>query len=94
MLEDQIKRRNDSGAICWYVSIFLNNMLTLYPSPSLVKNMGLDAPGTHCDLIPNLISELSNEPIVLEKIPIEENQHARQAFEKIFCSNRPILRKI
>jgi len=30
----------------------------------------------------------------LEKIPIEENQQARRAFEKFFCSNRPILRKI
>lgn len=47
MLEDQIAGKNDSWAIRWYASAFLNDMLTLYPGKSLVHNIGNDASGTH-----------------------------------------------
>jgi len=94
MLEGQVRGRNNSWAIRWYASIFLKNMLTLYPFPSVVKNIGLDASGIHCGLNPGLIPELSNKPIAPEKISMEENQYARRAFEKFFRSNRFMLGKI
>lgn len=49
MLTDQILGRNNSWAIRWHASIFLKNMLTLYPKESLILNIGLDNSGTHCD---------------------------------------------
>lgn len=47
MLDKQIEGKNDSWAILWYASAFLQNKLTLYPSTSLIQNIGLDASGTH-----------------------------------------------
>jgi hypothetical protein len=46
MLEDQTKGKNDSWAIRWYASMFLENMYTLYPKISLVNNTGTKD-GTH-----------------------------------------------
>lgn len=48
MLKGQIKGNNNSWAIRWYASAFLNNKLTLYPGKSLIKNIGFDGSGTHC----------------------------------------------
>lgn len=47
MLKKQINGKNDSWAIRWYASAFLKNMLTLYPSKSFVRNIGMDGSGTH-----------------------------------------------
>jgi GT2 family glycosyltransferase len=46
MLEQQMNGRVDSWAIRWYLSVFLRNGLVLFPSQSLVKNIGFDS-GTH-----------------------------------------------
>ena len=46
MLEDQVLQKNNSWAIRWHASIFLENMYTLYPKISLVKNNGTKY-GTH-----------------------------------------------
>ena len=40
---------NDSWAIRWYASVFLNNGLCLHPGKSLVNNIGHDDSGTHCE---------------------------------------------
>ena len=47
MLRQQINKQIDSWAICWYASAYLANMYTLYPSKSLVLNIGIDGTGTH-----------------------------------------------
>ena len=46
MLENQINKKNNSWAIRWYASAFLENMYTLYPRVSLVQNIGTNN-GTH-----------------------------------------------
>jgi len=46
MLEDQVLQKNNSWAIRWHASMFLENMFTLYPKISLVKNNGTKC-GTH-----------------------------------------------
>ncbi|MCK5014019.1 MAG: hypothetical protein KAS66_09375, partial [Candidatus Omnitrophica bacterium] len=38
---------NDSWAIRWYASVFLNNGLCLHPGKSLVNNIGHDDSGVH-----------------------------------------------
>lgn len=48
MLKDQIAGRNDSWAIRFYVSMFLENAYFLYPKKSLVTNIGFDNTGVHC----------------------------------------------
>jgi len=80
MLEDQINGKNNSWAIRWYASAFLHNKLTLYPHQSLVKNIGFDKSGTHCQggdvFSGNEIDRIS--PI---KTFPEENPLARKMFE-------------
>lgn len=49
MLRDQIAGKADSWAIRWHASTYLRGMLTLHPGRSLVRNIGLDGSGVHCD---------------------------------------------
>lgn len=86
MLEGQIKGSNNSWAIRWYASAFLKNKYTLYPTQSLVKNIGLDSSGTHSgDDTHYSISKISQEKFEqLEKIDVVENEQVRIAFEDFF----------
>jgi hypothetical protein len=88
MLEDQIAGRNDSWAIRWLASCFLRGTLTLYPSRSLVQNIGLDGVNaTHCgktdiyDVMP------SQAPIPVGGIAVEESGQAREAFQDFLRMN-------
>jgi len=47
MLEDQINGKNNSWAIRWHASLFLNDMYCLQPVRPIVKNIGLDGTGVH-----------------------------------------------
>ncbi len=49
MLEKQKAGLVDSWAIRWYLSVFMNNGLVLYPRKTLVRNIGMDGTGTHGD---------------------------------------------
>lgn len=48
MLRGQIAGRNHSWFIRWHACGFLKDGLTLYPSRSLVRNIGIDGSGVHC----------------------------------------------
>lgn len=48
MLRHQIRGDRDSWAIRFCYSQSKNNMLTVYPKYSLIKNIGFDGTGTHC----------------------------------------------
>ncbi len=50
MLKDQIIGKNNSWAIRWHASLFLANKFCLHPTYPIVKNIGLDGSGTHCDV--------------------------------------------
>ena len=86
MLKDQIIGVNDSWAVKWYASTYLNQMLTLYPNISLVKNIGFDGTGYHSNCTNSYLTELSELRINPKNIPIEENLIARREFEKFFKS--------
>jgi hypothetical protein len=78
MLEEQIKGKNDSWAIRWYASAFLNDKLTLYPGRSLIRNIGTDASGTHSGDTRIYDTDLFDKPIEISKIPIVESNFARK----------------
>ena len=93
MLEEQIKRRNNSWAIRWYASAFLANRLTLYPGASLVQNIGHDGSGTH-SLKSNQNEYsvgLSPRKIVLEKIGLEENIAAKKIIAKFLKKQQSVV---
>lgn len=95
MLKDQIAGRNDSWAVRWYASALLSDRLTLYPGRSLVRNIGTDESGTHCDDTKVYETEVADVPLFLEKIPMEESPAALRAFEEYFRSIRlPLVRRI
>lgn len=86
MLEDQIRSKNDSWAIRFYSSMFLNKGFFLFPNKSLVQNIGFDNSGTHCKT-DDFFSEINihNGEIKVEPIDLKLNQKlvilVRQSFE-------------
>ncbi len=85
MLEDQVAGRNDSWAVRWHASCFLRDLLILYPGRTLVQNVGNDGSGIHATTVDDsFTSDLSPEPVMLQRIPIAENVIARQAIRQFF----------
>lgn len=54
---------NSSWAIKWYYSVFLRHGLGLFPTKTLVKNIGADGSGTHETLSQTKNDKLSDLPI-------------------------------
>lgn len=73
MLIDQIKNKNNSWAIRWYASIFLQDKLALHVGKSLVHNSGNDSSGTHGGETSIYFVEISNQPVHINKIPVCED---------------------
>ncbi len=84
MLHRQTIGKNSSWAVRWYASAFLNDMLTLYPARSLVRNVGHDGTGTHSRQQRHFDVQLSDRPIQLTPIPIEESPIGYRAFKRFF----------
>lgn len=85
MLKAQIKGKNNSWAIKWLASAFIENKLTLYPHTSLLNNIGFDKKGTNTKFkITYFDVQISNEPIDLIDIPIEESIIMRKEFENFY----------
>ena len=91
MLINNSKKLNDSWAIRWYASAFLNNMYTLYPRISLVKNIGNDGSGYHFNSIDNkkdiFKTDLFTDYKKFNKIKIRKNIYAYNMFKNFFISN-------
>lgn len=66
MLKDQIAGKNNSWAIRWHASMFLQDKLTLYPARTYVVNIGFDGSGTHTGHTSIYESELS---LVQQQLP-------------------------
>lgn len=72
-LVDNKNKVNDSWAIRWHASCFLENTFTLYPPESYIKNMGFDGSGMHCDKLDIFDVEVSeNIYNLLIKLPEED----------------------
>lgn len=78
ILKDHIDKKNDSWAIRWYASAFIKNKLTLYPGVSLVNNIGHDGSGIHSVPDGRLNVRLSNRPLKIGNILIQENSVAKK----------------
>ncbi len=89
MLEEQTKGKNDSWAIRWYASAFLQGKLTLYPGRSLIKNIGADASGTHLGTTNIYDTEVSRNQLTVAEIPVEENLLARREIERYLRKIHP-----
>lgn len=99
MLRDQIEGKNDSWAIRWYASAFLNEKLTLYPGTSMISNIGHDDSGIHSGKSNVFDVVLRDTDITLRRIPLREDAELRRKIEKYFSAIsargiRKIVKKI
>lgn len=86
MLKDFVDGKNNSWAVRWYASAFLNNKLTLYPGRSLIFHAGGDGTGVNTGFDNHLDVSLSKTPIQINPIPVENNTQAYDAFAEFYSS--------
>ena len=101
MLIDQVEGKNDSWAVRFYVSMYLKGGIFLYPYKSLLKNIGLDGSGTHCDNLEidvKSIVEVYPENIEVNQIPTKVSPSIYKSFiqtnKSIFFRVKKRLKKI
>ena len=96
MLQEQIEGKNNSWAIRWNATIFLNNGLSLNAGRSMVDNIGTDGSGTHFTTRAGYYSELYKGDTPLEidtHKPILEDEVARRAIGKVFAHEKSKITK-
>ena len=94
MLRRQIEGKNNSWAIRWNASLFLNDMLSLNVCKSLVQNEGFDGSGTNCGGGGLYASTLYMKRLPVERIePIEENIQARMAYVRYYARTNSFMAK-
>lgn len=94
MLRRQVEGKNNSWAIRWNASLFINNIFSLNVGKSLVRNIGFDGSGTHCGSDRLYDSVLHMQPLPVLKIsPIAENQFARQTYAHYYRRTNSFMAK-
>lgn len=93
--------RMSTWAVKWYASIFLNNGLCLWPSKSLVRNIGHNGTGENCtDQKPYYQNQKIFSRIIQKRIPIMESKKALNTFiefyqnRELFILNQSQLKRI
>lgn len=81
MLRQQIEGKRDSWVIRWTAKAFLHESLSLYPSRSLVRNIGFDNTGTNCGFVNGYETELFQDPVYVNSIPIVEDKATMNAIK-------------
>jgi len=78
----------DTWAIFWYATVFKLGGLCLYPSISLVNNIGHDGTGEHCGKTNYFSTSLANNPIATFEKNITESQLAYTKAREFYLANR------
>ncbi len=86
MLQKQVQGKNSSWAVRWHASLFLRDMLTLYPGSSFVNNQGADDSGTHLKSTNVFEVPVAQSYSGIEKISTEESEAAKNSFSRFFFS--------
>lgn len=92
-LLDFKNHKNNSWAIRWYASVFLNKGLVLYPAQSLIDNIGHDGSGVHSNIEDTYQVIMSRRPIEEYPERIEENKEAKEALIHFFKHRKGSLLK-
>lgn len=83
-LEANQKGLIDTWFVYWYASVFLMKGLALFPSRSLVLNIGHDGTGVHCGVSNDCKVTLSHKSVIVEKSDVMESKRAVQSHYKYF----------
>lgn len=79
MLEELGNGTIDSWAICWHASMYLENMVSLYPPIALCRNAGSDGTGTHASNVDYFAVNLDDAAEWDFPKSVEENALYREA---------------
>jgi glycosyltransferase involved in cell wall biosynthesis len=79
--------KNNSWAIRWYASIFLNKGFALHPAQSLVHNIGHDGTGVHSNIEHMYGVKIAQKPVKYFPAGIKENEQAHRVI-KAFLKKR------
>lgn len=90
-LLDNADHKIYSWAVRWYASWLRAGGYSLFPKMSLVKNIGFDGSGIHCDSI-SMYDVNPVESLPVKKIDVVENKTIRKEFDRFF--ERSLTRKI
>jgi hypothetical protein len=94
MLRRQTEGKNNSWAIRWNASLFLNDVLSLNVGRSLVQNEGFDGSGTNCGGGGLYASSLYMQRLKVEKIsPVEESKVGRAAMTRYYAHTNSFMAK-
>lgn len=86
-LLDNRAGRIRSWAVRWYASWLDQGGLSLFPTQSLVRNIGHDGSGIHCDVDDRFDTTLSDS-IPVSRIPLRENLPLRWRINEFYRSGR------
>ncbi|WP_293914202.1 MULTISPECIES: sugar transferase [unclassified Sphingobacterium] len=81
----------NSWAIRWYLSVFLQKGLTLYPRHSYIQNIGTDGSGTHSDAEQTYRVRLNEEKTTFFPEKIEENAIAYERIKNFYAHRKGSL---
>ncbi|GAA4784184.1 glycosyltransferase [Olivibacter ginsenosidimutans] len=76
--------KNDSWAIRWHASVFLQKGLVLYPAKSLIENIGHDGSGVHSIIESTYKVHPSRKPVTFFPATIQEDAHALTAVKHFY----------
>lgn len=84
MLQRQVNGENNSWAIRWNASLFLNDILSVNAGKSLVRNIGFDGSGVHSGKDEVFPTDLYMQKLSIDIPQIEENKMARKEIAKYY----------
>jgi len=88
MLRDQIAGKNNSWAIRWRASLFLEGLLSLYPGQSLTCNIGNDGRGTHTGAAETFWGDrVADRPVAVSPIPLIVDAEIDAAISAFYRKN-------
>ncbi len=88
MLKNQSLGRIQSWAIRWHASLFIKGLVSLYPSQTLVHNIGMDGQGTHKDSSDQFFRGFKQGPVLLEKNAPQESGEGLAALKSFWESTK------
>jgi hypothetical protein len=86
LLRNAAKGKNNSWAVRWHASCFLNDLFSIYPKISYVRNIGFDGSGSHCSDIDYLSGEICNfkiSPTTVSSNLVDGFKYFEEFFSKI-----------
>lgn len=82
MLRRQVKGENNSWAIRWNATLFLNDILSVNAGKSLIQNIGFDGSGMHSGSDEIYTTQLHRERLNIDIDQIIENNKVRTSIEE------------